>query len=364
MSGVVFLSEEFRNIVKVACMYMATIIGAGFASGQEIVRFFSIYYEGGFYGIIFAGVLFSAIGYIVLDRIYKDRIRSYEEFVFPAFGWFAGWVVEIAVTLFMLCLFIIMIAGAGRVLYEKLDIPLEYAVLIMCFLCMAFILTSIKGIVALSTVVTPVIVIGILFAGFYIITSRDVSVFNAFAFVKKATGNWFFSALLYVSYNSMMSIVIMSSLLPYLKTKRTGRLGGMLGGMLLCFVALVLNTAMFFYHPVYTGRELPVLGILGENSVLLSDIYAVILWLAMLLSAVTAGFCFVDRVSARVRIDKRVLTLIICAAAIPVSTLGFSKLIGQIYPVFGYIGLFVVFSILISGLKLIPARLFRAGRKK
>ena len=358
------MSDELKNIIKVACIYMATIIGAGFASGQEILQFFSVYYDGGFYGIVLAGILFSVIGYIVLDRVYKDRIRNYDEFVLPAFGWFAGWIVEIAVTLFMLCLFCIMIAGSGRVLTEKLDIPVEYSALIMCFLSMVFILTSIKGIVALSTAVTPVLVAGILFAGFYIITSRDTSVFSIFTYFKNATDNWFFSALIYVSYNSLMSIVVMSSLLPYLKTRRTGRIGGLLGGMLLCFVALVLNTALLFYNPVLMGKELPVLGILGDYSNILSALYAIILWLAMLLSSATSGFCFVDRVSSKLHIDRRIMTIIMCAAAIPVSTLGFSRLISGIYPIFGYIGLFMVFSILISGLRLIPAGLSGIRRKK
>ena len=344
---------------------MATIIGAGFASGQEILQFFSRYYEGGFYGIVLAGILFSVIGYIVLDRVYKERIRSYDEFIFPAFGWFAGWVIEIAVTLFMLCLFCIMIAGSGRVLTEKFGISEAVSSLIMCFLCMVFILTSIKGIVALSTIVTPVLLAGILIAGLYIMTCNDTSVFNVEAYINKATNNWFFSALIYVSYNSLMSIVVMCSLLPYLKTKRTGRIGGLLGGLLLCFVAYILNSALYFYSPVLVERELPVLGILGDYSSILGSLYAVILWLAMLLSAVTSGFCFIDRMGSKLRfINKPVITILMCAAAIPISTLGFSSLIAGIYPVFGYIGLFMVFGILISGVRHIPAVLVAGRRRK
>lgn len=364
MSGVVFLSEEFKNIIKVASIYIATIIGAGFASGQEIVQFFSIYYEGGFYGIIFAGIMFSLIGYVVLDRVYRDRIRSYDEFIFPAYGWLAGWVIEIVVTIFMFCLFCIMIAGSSRIITENLGIPQEYSALIMCFICMVFILTSIKGIVVLSTVVTPVLITGILLAGLYIITFRDASVFSFIKSFKSIAGTWIFSSLLYVSYNSLMSIVVMSSLLPYLKTKRTGRIGGLLGGMLLCLVAFVLNTALLFYNPVIFKEELPVLGILGKFSSLLSIVYAIILWLAMLLSSVTSGFCFIDRVSSKLHISRYILTTIMCAVAIPISMLGFSNLIAAIYPVFGYVGLFMVISILISGLKLIPASLSSISRKK
>ena len=347
------MSLEFKNIIKIASIYMATIIGAGFASGQEIIQFFSMYYEGGFYGIIFAGFLFSVIGYIVLDKVYIERINNYDEFIFPTLGWFFGWIVETVVTIFMLCLFCIMIAGAGDVLTEKIGIPLKYSVLVMSILCLIFIMSNIKGIVNLSSIVTPILVAGILTVGFYIIISKDKLVFNAVDYFNNITGNWFFSSLIYVSYNSIMSVIVMCSLLPYLKTRRTGRIGGILGGAMLCIVALVMNTVLYFFYPGHTKSELPVLSIVGKFSSFAGGLYAIVLWLAMLVSAVTSGFCFVDRIGGKVKVDRRLLVIILCAAAVPLSTLGFSKLIVAIYPVFGYIGLFMIFCIIIQGLGLI-----------
>jgi uncharacterized membrane protein YkvI len=365
MSGVVFhlrSSGELGNIVKVASIYITTIIGAGFASGQEIVQFFSKYYEGGFLGILLAGLLFSVIGCIVLGRVYRERIRSYDEFLFPTLGWLAGWIVQIAVTIFTLCLFCIMIAGSGNVLSEKFGLHLKYSVLIMGIVCLVFILTNIKGIVSMSTFAAPILIGGILLVGFYIIIFRDQAVFSAVDYFKGFTGGWFFSSLLYVSYNSIMAIVVMCSLLPYLKTERTGKAGGILGGAVLCVVALVLNTAIYLFFPESQTSELPVLNILGKYDGIVSDIYAVVLWLAMFTSAVTSGFCFVDRVCSKVRVDRRLLTIILCAVAVPLSTLGFSNLISAIYPVFGYIGLFVVAAVLIQGVGTLPSHI--AARKK
>ena len=75
------MNEERRNIFRVAGIYAASITGAGFASGQEILQFFSIYRAGGFYGILLAGILFSVLGCTVLTRVYRERIRNYEEFI-------------------------------------------------------------------------------------------------------------------------------------------------------------------------------------------------------------------------------------------------------------------------------------------
>jgi len=358
------LEGEFKNIIKVASIYMATIIGAGFASGQEIVQFFSTYYEGGFYGIILAGVLFSIIGYIVLDKVYRERIRNYDELLFPMVGWGIGWIMEIAVSIFMLSVFCIMIAGMGNILSEKTGMSFSLGIVIVDIVCMVVILTDIKGIAAVSTVITPVLVAGIVTVGLYIITNKDTSVFNLTNGFNKLTNNWFFSALIYVGYNSIISIVVMCSLLPYLKTRKVGIAGGLLGGAMLCVIALILNSAISLFYPNAMSKELPVLGIVGKYNIVLSSVYTVILSLAMLVSAVTSGYCFIERVSSKVSINVKLITVVFCALAVPLSSFGFSTLIATIYPLFGYIGLFIVFAVLIQGIRISPVRLFARKTNK
>ena len=337
-------------------MYTATIIGAGFASGQEIVQFFSGYFKGGYYGIITAGILFAIIGGLVLDKVYRGRIRNYQEFIFPSVGWFMGWVMEIASTVFMISVFCVMMAGMGNIVEEKLGIPMIYGIVTMAVLCMIVILTDIKGIVSLSAIVTPVMIFGIIFIGIYIILCRDTAVFNVIGVVKSSTDNWFFSALLYVSYNSIIAINVMCNLLPYMKTRRTGISGGILGGIFLCVVALILNTAIMLFAPGSLAHELPVLEIVKKYGGAASLLYTLVLWLAMFLSAATSGYCFIGKISSRIKINTKIIAAVICALVIPLSSMGFSKLIATIYPIFGYIGLFLVFIVLFQGVSVIVSK--------
>jgi uncharacterized membrane protein YkvI len=329
---------------------MTTIIGAGFASGQEIVRFFSNYYRGGFYGILTAGLLFAVIGYIVLDKVYRERIRNYDEFLFPTVGWLLGWIMEVVVILFMFSVFCIMIAGMGGILTDKLNVAPYTSAAIISALCMFIMLTDIKGVVALSTLVTPLLIVGIIGVGLYIIVFKDTAVFNISGYFRNITDNWFFSALLYVSYNSIMSIVVMCSLQPLLKTRKTGTMGGIIGGLSLCAIALILNTAIFMFYPEVGLKEFPVLNIVEKYSSQIGNFYTFILWLAMFVSAITSGFCFVDRVKSKAKINSKVITLAICVLVVPLSGLGFSSLISTVYPIFGYVGLFMIFAVLIQGI--------------
>jgi len=119
---------------------MATIIGAGFASGREIVQFFSTYYNGGFYGILLTGLLFAVIGSIVLEKVQRERIRNYEELLFPTIGYTLGWIMQLVVTLFIFCLFCVMLAGMTRVIMVRLNIDFIWSAVITSLMCMVFIL--------------------------------------------------------------------------------------------------------------------------------------------------------------------------------------------------------------------------------
>jgi uncharacterized membrane protein YkvI len=347
MLGVVFLIKgELSNILKVAFLYMATIIGAGFASGQEIIQFFSVYYVGGFFGIILAGVLFSLVGYIVLSKVYSERINNYDEFLFPMMGYFLGKLTEFIVMLFMVCIMSVMVAGLGNILMEMTGLEFRYCVTISAIVCLLAIMTNIKGIVTLSTFISPFLILGIIFVGFYMLVSKDTSVFNVADTAGMITNNWVFSAILYVSYNTILSTVILTSMLPYLKTKRVSIWGGIVGGGMLGVTALILNFGLYFIYPRSISSEMPVLGIIQNNSATLAKIYSIILILAMFTSAVTSGYCLTERISTKMKINYKLVAVVLCALVIPMSSLGFSSLISTLYPVFGYLGLFLLFVIL------------------
>ncbi len=345
------IKGEFSNILKVAFLYMATIVGAGFASGQEIIQFFSMYYVGGFFGIVLAGLLFAIVGYVVLSKVYSDRISSYDEFLFPMTGYFLGRVMDFIVMLFMACIMCVMVAGLGNVLMELTGLDYRYCVAISAAACLFAIMSNIKGIVTLSTFISPVLIAGIIFVGLYILASKDTSVFSISDKIRVITDNWVFSAILYVSYNTILSTVILTRMLPYLKSHRVGVWGGLIGGGMLCITALILNFALYFFYPHSIISEIPVLGIIQNDSKLLANMYSIVLILAMFSSAITAGYCLTDRISLKMKVNYKLAAAILCAVVIPMSSLGFSSLINTLYPVFGYLGLFLLFIILIQFFK-------------
>lgn len=65
-----------KNWIKIAAIFVGTVIGAGFASGREIIEFFGVYGTKGLWGIYIVGILFSTCASILLFKIYKYKIRD------------------------------------------------------------------------------------------------------------------------------------------------------------------------------------------------------------------------------------------------------------------------------------------------
>ena len=343
--------RNVKNIIKVASIYASTIIGAGFASGQEIQQFFSMYYKGGFYGIIMAGIIFSIVGYLVLNKVYKEKIRNFDELIIPIAGLPVSRVLEALIILFVFSLYCIMIAGIGNIVMQFTGMPYIICVSMTSFITMLVLSADIKGITSFSTFVTPLMIIAMICIGIYIVIFHDAAALNVLGVKIDFRRNWLFSSILYAGYNSIMAIIVMCSLLPYLKTRRTGLMGGTLGGMVLMLIALIINSAIALYYPDRIYGELPVVSILQKYNAVLSKAYMVILMLAMFISALTSGFCFADRVKARFKLPLKVILPVFCAISIPLSNIGFSNLISYLYPLFGYVGLFIILMVVFDSLR-------------
>ena len=72
---------NIKNIYKITFVIIGTIIGAGFASGQEIYTFFNKHGFNGLIGICISILLMSYIIYKTFKIVLGNNINNYEEFI-------------------------------------------------------------------------------------------------------------------------------------------------------------------------------------------------------------------------------------------------------------------------------------------
>ncbi|EOD00046.1 hypothetical protein [Caldisalinibacter kiritimatiensis] len=325
--------------IKLSSIYIGTIIGAGFASGQEIMQFFGGYGYRGLFGVMIASFLFSTIGATVMYSVYKYKIKGYEDFIKPILGYRLSKLVEIIISLFLFTSYCVMLAGSGAIFYQQFQLSYTLGIYIMALCTLLTFLFSIKGISVVNVIIVPLLLIGIIIIGIMIILKEGLVFSNLnYGSNSTITGNWLISSILYVSYNSISAIVIITSLLSIIKNKKAAIKGGVFGGIGLGILALfILIPLLILYTDVY-NVEIPMLKVAGRLGNAGKYIYSLILWGAMFTTAIASGYGFIRRISTLFNINEKFFSIIFCFISIPLASIGFSNLVLTLYPIFGYLG--------------------------
>lgn len=329
--------------IKVASIYIGTVIGAGFASGQEIIQFFTKYGIKGFYGILVSSLLFGIIGSVVLARVYQHKIQSYDDFIRPIFGSSLGKIIKAMISLLLLAGYCVMLAGSGALFKEQLGLSKEVGILAMSMVTFLTFVFSVGGLAFINTLIVPLLLVGILVTGSMVMMQSGGILSNAVgASFDQMTGNWFTASLLYVSYNSISAVVVMASLYPLLKSKGAAVRGGMAGGLGLGLIAIFLLIPTLVLYTDIQGVEIPMLAIAGKLGKEIQVMYSILLWFAMLTTAAANGFVFIQSVESAVGMNHILTCFLFCIATIPLAGFGFKNLVNILYPIFGYVGIFMV----------------------
>lgn len=107
--------ERLGRMLVIAFIYIGTVVGAGFASGQEIWFFFSRYQEYGTWGLLLSGVIFAVLGVKAMEWGRRIGAGSYRDFFAGVVGRQYAFFCDLMLTVFLFLLIGIMLAGAGAV---------------------------------------------------------------------------------------------------------------------------------------------------------------------------------------------------------------------------------------------------------
>jgi len=343
------MKSKFSNVLKISSVYVASTIGAAFASGQEIIKFFTRFEMNGFFGVLIAGALFAVIAVAVLDIVYFCKVKNSGELLGILGGRLVGKIFEYITLFFSFCIFIVMIAGAAALWYRLTGFSYTSGVLLMTFLCLLIISFNIEGILTVSEVLTPFMIAGMLYLGIKVILRSQA----AFSQGTTLTNNWLTYAFLYVCYNSILNILVMSSMFPWITTRRTSLYSGILGGSALFFAMWVLNQALYINFKTIRYTQLPMIEISAISGKWDFLIYALILALALVTTAISSGYCCKKGFEEITKKPRWLINVCMGMLAVPFANQGFSNVIDIIYPAFGYLGSSLIILLIIRWIQTI-----------
>lgn len=329
---------KWKTTLQVAATYVGSVMGAGFASGQEIQQFFARFGRWGLAGIVVSAVLFSLLGWGMLDLQGRWKISSYPEFfnhlLGARWGRWADGLVSVLLFLGMLA----MISGSGALFYEYFGFSRWLGIFLTGSVIALALWFRGEGVLWINSVLIPlkfIFCLGIATAAVFLATTGDGE--GIVVLPNPIVKHWAISAILYVSFNLTLAMVVFASLGRDIQ-RPGARLGAVLGGVALGIFAFVIGAALLRF-PDILGLEIPMVAVAGKLGDWPAFFYVVVLWLTMITAAVGNGFSLVSRVIDTGKMSYGNATLLLFLLLIPIAGVKFSQIVQFVYPLFGYLGL-------------------------
>lgn len=319
------------NIFIAAGAYAATLIGAGFASGQEIVSFFVRYGKMSFFSLILAAALLGVFAAAVMGECAELGIKSYGGYLSRFMGKKLCKASEAMTLFFAVSVFCVMAACCGEMGNALFGIKNVYGALFMCVLCGAVMMFKTDSALNLNAAIGAVIVVSIITCTLYILRYRE---HQAFADGAKML----VSGVSYSGYNVLTAGVILAQLSARLRNRREAYLAAFAAAFsVFVIMALIWGLLSIYYGKIDLG-EIPMLTMAMRENKTIAAMYSAVLFFAVFSTALSNGIGAVNIIGGR--IGRKRAAAIIAFAGFCMSGAGFSSLIDAVYRTCGYVGAF------------------------
>lgn len=343
------------NVFKCAGAFMAFTIGSGFATGQEIMQFFTSSGLHSIGAIAISLVLFVYYTSVIIGAGYdygsSKKYRPYKYFC----GEKIGIVYEYFVSILLFLSVVIMISGSGATLKEYYGLSYYVGCAMMAILVLIVFLGGLDGIINIISVIGPVIVVFSLIVGSIIIFRNFDGFINIsdtvnYISVSRTNRNWIESGILYASFNMVSSLFFFTSLGYSVDTREEAVYGSVLGSIILMLVILIMNLALLSQIDEIYNLSIPTLYFAQSISPVLGKIFSVILLCGIFSTAAPNFWVVCTRFENNKNINMKVLAIILSVMAFICGLLPFKKLVAIIYPFSGVLGILLLICIFIKQL--------------
>lgn len=350
-----------KNVIKIVLVIIATLIGAGFASGKEIYSFFFIYKFHGIFGIFISSFLISVVIYKVLIMCNKNKINTYQEFCKYVGNFekhnqfnvnykkidnkFTGLFSNI-VNLFLLITYYVMISGFSSFLKQEFNINPIIGSIILTTICYIIFLKNINGLIQISNYLIPILITFIIF-----VSTKNTNIISNFNNVFNSINlNYNIGILKCVLYACYNCIILIPVLIPIRKlvtnSKRIFYISA-INFILLVVLSFSIYNLLLQGNANIFNLEMPIIEIVKKYGVLYKNIYILMIGISILTTAISAGCGFLNNCNQKRDVYKRNMTCM-CISGIFLSQISFSVLVNLLYPMLGVIGLFEVLLIFVK----------------
>jgi uncharacterized membrane protein YkvI len=335
------LKTNWGAAFQVAAVYVGTVVGAGFATGREIVEFFSRFGIFGLIGILMSGYMLIYMGSKLMRIAASIGARSYEEMNEHLFGKFFGRLINCVMLVMLLGVCAVMLSGAGAVFEEQLGLSKSLGVIITIALSLAVMIVGLKGVFAVNTFVVPMMIIFslILFA----LSVKLPGFIEQAVYIPYAEDGWksVVAPFSYTALNLSLAQAVLVPIAAEIKDDNTVRWGGILGGIALTLILLSSHLTLIML-PGFETFEIPMAVIMKQLASGLYWIFVLIVYGEIFTSVIGNVFGLERQIQKYVKLPSILIVGLIFVICYFISLINYGTLLSILYPVFGYISLIFI----------------------
>lgn len=332
------IMKRTGKVLQIASTYMGTVVGAGFATGQEILQFFTRFGYWGTFTIALVTVLFIWLGTKMMLIASDIRAKSYEDLNKALFGEQYGRWISHFMFVILLGVTAVMLAGAGTIFYENWNISYQTGLLITIVGCYFLLRKGMKSILMVNAIVVPVM---LLFTVLIIIDTFNTP--GAGRFISLASDHSIWAAwaapFLYAAFNLSMSQAVLVPLGAEIRDRKVIIIGSWLGGIGIGFMLLAGHIALSVHMPGIQQYAIPMGGIAKQLGQGVQFIYVFLIFAEIFTTLIADIYGLTLQLQERLKWSRSIITTIILLFCYMASQIGFGPLLSTLYPIFGLISL-------------------------
>ncbi|WP_035856056.1 YkvI family membrane protein [Jeotgalicoccus marinus] len=327
---------------KYAFAYTGIVVGAGFATGQEVLQFFSSYGLISIIGVILTGLIVMFIGRQAAKLGYSTNAESHVLPLNTLFGVKLGKVVDIILAFFLYGLAVVMIAGSGATFNEGFGLNPQVGAIFLIIVAFVTLLMDFDKIISIIGSITPVLVIALFIIAIYnifnpMVPFSEVNQYNDTSHTP--TRSWWFDAITYSGFTLATAFSFLSIMGSESARQSIVRRGAIYGGLLITFIMLLINFGILSIMPAAYDVSLPTMQMANNLSPWIGTAYSIIIILLIFNSVVGFLYPFLSRFTKPQSGKYKILLISSLVIGYLATYVGFVELVNIIYPLFGYVGL-------------------------
>lgn len=329
------------STLQLAISFAGIFIGAGFVSGQELWQFFACFGTAGFWGFLISLALFLLVDYALLQLALDKNSMDVGALMLPGEHPKLCTLIDLLQCLLLFGTVVIMIAGASALLHDLTGLPSALCGGLFTLLLLPVAMCELKGLVTAFSLLVPLLAMFALVLGVRILFQADFRLAPATGSVSPLLPNWWVSGITYAAYNLFCTLGVLAPFASLVENRKTIGRGLSLGAVIFVVMTFGILAAMMA-RPDSGAAALPTAVLARQLDPRLGIVYNLMMGLAMFAAALAGLMAMLDQAGYHwkgLRRRRKLALIPVLVVTYVLSLLGFSDLIGVIYPIFGYLSI-------------------------